>query len=68
MKKLKKTVGLLTIIILIVTFYSSAMAMNDSITSTPVKDIEIISKHVSKLLPMLQQISVNKGDIVSIGI
>jgi hypothetical protein len=67
MKKLKKTVSLLTIILLIVTFYSSAMAMNDSIVSTPVKDIEVITKHVSKLLPMLQQISVNKGDIVSIG-
>ncbi len=66
-EKIKKTVSLLTIILLIVTFYSSAMAMNYSIISTPEKDIEVISKHVSKLLPMLQQISVNKSDIVSIG-
>lgn len=67
MKNIKRIVSLLTIILLMITFYSSAMAMENSKISTPEKDIEAISKHVSKLLPMLQQISLNKGDIVSIG-
>lgn len=67
MKNIKRIVSLLTIILLIVTFYSSVMAMDSSKISTPENDIETISKHVSKLLPMFQQISLNKGDIVSIG-